>query len=281
MQKKYGGKVPMQSKKLRAAIESTNAEKYGGWFVGSKEGRKASNKTMMERHGVTNASNVSGAREKKEATCMETHGVVNPSQSDSVKGKKRITTRSNYGVDNPMQSKVVRKRSEATNVERYGFRSHVQNPEQWKKIIAGMYRTKELVVGKRTLLLQGYEPQAIEWLQDNEIPSRYIRACDQSFDYEDRVYHPDFILKSRKATIYVEVKSTYTAGIGKHAKCKAMARGLRQKSRAVLDADCKILTIVMADDGEALYAVLGEAKMASLLSSCPYGVLEQVRNILA
>ena len=102
--------------------------------------------------------------------------------------------------------------------------------------------------------LQGYEPQAIDWLR-----RRGIKLSDIAFSVRDgkptikytllgkqHTYFPDFYIRSTNTI--VEVKCEYTLGIT-HLK---IFRMVSAKARATLAAGYKISTMVMSKDGRRL-----------------------------
>ena len=64
---------------------------------------------------------------KTERTCLEKYGVTNPSKSKDIKDKKSETTFKNYGVENPFLSKVIRDKVRKTNIEKYGVENVFQS----------------------------------------------------------------------------------------------------------------------------------------------------------
>lgn len=64
--------------------------------------------------------------ERYEATCLETYGVTNVSQNTIIKIKKEMTCLANYGVTNPLQDSTIRDKAKKTCVSKYG----VDNPSK-------------------------------------------------------------------------------------------------------------------------------------------------------
>lgn len=80
-------------------------------------------KTMREKYGVDNISQLEEIKDKKRQTCMDHYGVDNPSRAPEVQKKRDETFMERFG-GNPWKSEEVRKKIAATCMERYG----AQNP---------------------------------------------------------------------------------------------------------------------------------------------------------
>lgn len=133
--------------------------------------------------------------------------------------RERIKKRSLklYGVENVSQRPDVIKKRKATMAARYGVEHALQNKELYDKNLKTAFAFKEYKLGKRVVRLQGYEPQAVDYIRrvykvkpsdiecgvDSDVPS--IRYTYRGKQY---VYHPDILVKSLNRI--VEVKSAYT-----------------------------------------------------------------------
>lgn len=86
-----------------------------------KQRRVTANKqTLMERHGVANAMQVPGAKERQATTMLERHGVSYPMQSSEIRERFETTFRERYGASTPGAVPEFQERVRQTNLERYG-----------------------------------------------------------------------------------------------------------------------------------------------------------------
>lgn len=98
----------------------------------TRKGRK----TMMDRYGVCNPSQLTAVKFKKQATCLRTYGVLHPSQSPVV--RQRIVERNQikYGVNYPQQTQQYKQRVRDISLVRYGTSSQKQkhNPDAFNRL---------------------------------------------------------------------------------------------------------------------------------------------------
>ncbi len=93
------------------------------------KGNKA-RKTMLQRYGVKNISQLDEIKNKKKETTFKNYGVEHNSQSDIIKNKKIHTCMNNLGVQYSQQSQEIRNKSKQTCLINYG----VEYPSQSQKI---------------------------------------------------------------------------------------------------------------------------------------------------
>lgn len=118
------------------------------------------------------------------------------------------------------------------------------------------YKLKEVEIGGKMFTVQGYEPQAIEWLLWRE---PRLRADDIATDHEGtvptfryrigrrtRTYFPDIYIK--RCNLIVEVKSRYTLGLETGREW----RKNQAKAKAVIEAGYSFLLLQMGPDGKRL-----------------------------
>ena len=140
-----------------------------------------------------------------------------------------------HGVEYAAQRPDVIAKKKATMLARYGVEYALQDPRKFDKMVLNSYRTKKFQLNGKTVLLQGYEPQAIEWLLANT----KIKECDlvcgvgvkrPAIPYISKsghtcIYHPDIFIP--RYNLIVEVKSRYTynhaldKNLRKRAACEA------------------------------------------------------------
>lgn len=83
--------------------------------------------SKIEKYGDYVCRHCENAHQKK--TVMEKYGVDNISQIDSVKQKKVLVSFERYGTENVAQSSDVIKKIQETNIQKYGRSSFVGTPE--------------------------------------------------------------------------------------------------------------------------------------------------------
>ena len=118
-------------------------------------------KALIEKYGVTNASQVPGSRAKTKATKKERYGDENYNNPEQYK----TTMTERYGADNPSRVQASMNRRNLTNLERYGTTIPANGEEQRRQI-------KE-----RNLELYG-----VEWAQQrSEIKAKSVATCTKRY----------------------------------------------------------------------------------------------------
>lgn len=125
MRRKYGVDNPSQHPEIHAkAVKSINQkkdqisqhlqqtmkEKYGGMGTASPVLRTKIEKTIQEKYGVTNVSELPEIRQK----------ISDAHKSEECISKYKATSKSHYGTDYPAQSEEVQYMMRKTCMERYG-----------------------------------------------------------------------------------------------------------------------------------------------------------------
>lgn len=284
MERRYGAKTPMQSAQLQKRIKKTNRERFGSdWYTGTDAWREQNQATLRARYGdgIVNMSQIPGVHEKKVASYLATLGVENPSQSDQIKLLKIGTLLRNYGVTNPTKSADIYRRIYDTNMKLYGFRMRLQNPSEWAKHRRVLFSTKRHHVGGRVLELQGYEPDCIDWMLSMGFKESWFDVCSESFPYTGgSYYHPDFIIETKHARWYVEVKSTFTAGIRRGAiHSRSVMQTVCLKSKAVAQTGRNIITVVLGDNAIPMHAIIGAPTPNKLVASDLSAVEEVLKSL--
>lgn len=122
-----------------------------------------------------------------------------------------------YGVENSAQRPEVIEKRRRTMLRKYGVERALQNKEIFDKNLTTAFKHKDYCLGKRVVKLQGYEPQAVDYIREvyKIKPSDIecgIGSAVPSILYTYRgkqyAYHPDIWIKSLNRI--VEVKSAYT-----------------------------------------------------------------------
>lgn len=154
---------------------------------------------------------------------------------------QRLNNLETYGVEHTFQRPDVIGKRAATMQRLYGEEHALQSGPLFQKMVSSSYKTKEYKLGRRTVLVQGYEALALNWLLENtRIKAKDVRCgCDPDMprisytdvDGKRKTYHPDIFVPSRN--LIVEVKSSYTyssrlqKNLCKAAACKAAGYAFR------------------------------------------------------
>lgn len=162
-------------------------------------------------------------------------------------GRKKYeeTSLKNYGTKWPASAKVVQDKIRRTMVKRYGVEHALQSPLLFEKMLKSSYSRVPVKLGRKTLLLQGYEPLAIEaLLKSGRVSPQEIKAgnsippIEYTWKKKRRRYHPDLVVRDN---IVVEVKSPYTY--------KLAQKVLQVKREACENLGYKFILVVMNADG--------------------------------
>lgn len=152
-----------------------------------------------------------------------------------------------YGVDSPMKVNSIKQQMHQTMLDKYGVEHALQNKELLDKAIENnlfTYKTYKLPSGK-VLRLQGYEPQFLDFLFNNNIIlENDIQYEPFGIEYTDinnniRYYFPDFYIS--KFNLIVEVKSKWT---------DQFDINIEQKRKSVLNAGYSYLKVIDNDFSE-------------------------------
>ena len=153
-----------------------------------------------------------------------------------------------YGVRHSSQRQEVRAKFRRTMKKRFGVEHPSQNRQLLEKALYSAYGYVEYKLGSRTVEVQGYEPQALDYILANKNVTPDDIVCGKgssvpSIPYthkgRDRVYHPDIFIP--KFNRIVEVKSLYTF--------KSQRELNVVKARACQAAGYKFSLLVMNQDG--------------------------------
>jgi hypothetical protein len=106
------GHISTKTKRMDAKMIKYNNPTYNN--------RAQSQKTCVERYGVTNISKLDVIKNKKEETLLRNFGVSNMAHSPLIQSKRRQTIKSLYGVDNPSQVEKFKLKRMETTLRKYG-----------------------------------------------------------------------------------------------------------------------------------------------------------------
>lgn len=129
----------------------------------------------------------------------------------------RATNLKKYGVEYSNQRPEVKAKIRQTMLDRYGVKHALQNKELFNKNLKSSFALKDYKLGNRVVRVQGYEPQALDYIQNKKKIKAKDIVCGSgsnvpSVEYKYKgkwyVYHPDIYIRSLNRLC--EVKSAYT-----------------------------------------------------------------------
>ena len=115
-------------------------------------------KTVQEKYGVNNVSQMQEVRDKMKATCLDKYGVESPLALPSIYEETQKTFNKHYGTVNGIKDlRTVKELSDKiakTNIKRYGGVSPFASKEVRKKIKEQMYKNGTCATSGKQLKLQ-------------------------------------------------------------------------------------------------------------------------------
>jgi hypothetical protein len=265
---KYGTKFAMQCNAIQAKARRTNRIRRGVDYP-SQDNRvvRKMRKTNLRKYGVEIATQSVKVREKTKITNLRKYGVENVLQSPEIINKIKQIVRRRYGVDHVWQKGPIRDKIRKTNLERYGFEYPMQNAKVLLKNKLSCFATRKITIAGIEHEIQGYEDTGAYWLDRKgfKIITMGQRGY-KTFQYwkgaKIAVYFPDMVAISRMGKQYiVEVKSIYTAGLGKNGE--ELFRDLKRKAMSVIKNKQRYLLII-CDRSKVLTYYLGLPTLAGL-----------------
>jgi len=190
------------SKKLHYInLKLSNLEKYGVENVfQSKYSKEKSKQTKLKKYGNENYRNP----EKFKQTCLEKYGVQHISQLEEIKERKKQTCLKNYGVEAGFAD--IKKR-EQTCLEHFGVQNPSQDIEIHKKQQHSGFQAKKF--RNTDLYYRGkFELDFLEKVYDRYPEMINAYSIKYIFNNKNKVYYPDFYIKS--LNLIIEIKSTRT-----------------------------------------------------------------------
>ena len=144
--------------------------------------------------------------------------------------RKKESYQKKYGVDNPMQHPKI---NENSNINRYKFKAVD-------------------IHGRRFSHLQGYEPQGIKYLIENDgIPveeiqsGRKVPKIRYKFQGKNKMYFPDMYINSKNLLVEVKCKYTY----------ENMLELNKAKRDAAINTGYNFKTIIFTNNGKDILEV--------------------------
>lgn len=120
-----------KTKEQRAELrKKTLQQKYGVENISQlKEIKDKKKQTTLKNYGVENPAQSSEIKNKMKETCLEKYGVESTNSLSSKKDKIKKTIQEKYGVDNIMQVFNVQEKQKQTCIEKYGVDNAIKNKE--------------------------------------------------------------------------------------------------------------------------------------------------------
>lgn len=120
-----------KTKEQRAELrKKTLQQKYGVTNISQlKEIKDKKKQTTLKNYGVENPAQSSEIKNKMKETCLEKYGVESTNSLSSKKDKIKRTIQEKYGVENIMQVFNVQEKQKQTCMEKYGVDNAIKNKE--------------------------------------------------------------------------------------------------------------------------------------------------------
>jgi hypothetical protein len=187
-----GRKCAMSAPEVRAKIEATH----------------------LKNRGVRHVSMDQKVVDKRAKTFLSRHGGYTFA-SEKLTKKARETMDRKYGVRHYSQTSEWRAKSMETSIKRIGVPFWTQDAESSDKAKKSSFQYKEVVINGEAHSVQGYEPQALKYLEGDaeEVITVKAKLPHLMYVYSGvtRRYYPDALVYTKsRGTILLEVKSTYT-----------------------------------------------------------------------
>ena len=175
-------------------------------------------------------------------------GVLRAPHSDC--GKKMLKL---YGVEHSSQLDHVKIKRKTTLLERYGVEHALQNKEIFDKNLLTAYNYKTYQLGKRKVRVQGFEPQALDYIRVEKgikpsqiecgIGNSKVPSIIYKYKGSTKVYHPDIFIPH--LNLLIEVKSEFTYQYSRKIN--------RIKRKAAIASGYRFIFLVMNNDGTRNY----------------------------
>lgn len=236
----------MKTTEMRTKVRNSTIANNGGVGFGSKKIQKKAVSTMMKRYGVH--CGVAGHLHAKAREAMVAkHGTTNVMAIGDNLEKHKARYLDKKWVAGVV-SKVQATKEKTMGADWRAIESERLNDARYKR-----YYVK---CGKRLLKMQGYEPYVVQELISRGCHPGKIEIYQERFSYiksstkRKSVYVPDIVVPTSTGRMILEVKSTYTAGLGNQNR--HYWEQLREKSRAVADAG-EVLTLVVVNPTRGIF----------------------------
>ena len=120
-----------KTKEQRAELrKKTLQQKYGVTNISQlKEIKDKKKQTTLKNYGVENPAQSSEIKNKMKETCLEKYGVESTNSLPDKKDKIKKTIQEKYGVDNIMQVFNVQEKQKQTCIEKYGVDNAIKNKD--------------------------------------------------------------------------------------------------------------------------------------------------------
>jgi len=238
---RYGVDNPAKIDSIKSKIKSTRKEKYGSPH-GRHQITEKARETCNKKYGVNYSGQAESVKAKSIKTCLAKYGTEYFISSKMARDHRKRICLERYGTESPLAAQEIRIKSRKTFLVKYGVEYSSQNREIHDKIQKSGFKTKRFKLPSGAFVdLQGYEPQVLKYLLENEIyeETDFDFVQIPTFKYADgRRYHPDFYVP--KERLVIEVKSRYTYS-------RFLKTNL-QKKRAVLAAGFRFYFYVWTEN---------------------------------
>ena len=223
LQQKYGDNVtaPLLVPGANAAYRTTSQLRYGvDHTLKSEIVRQKQYTTHVEKYGTHFLASDKNRRLLKESSQAK-WGVNHPSQSPKIKELKRIK----WNALSKADLYDIKHKKEVTSLKKYGNKYPMQNVEVFTKSKKSRFTTKLVSWRNTEIYCQGYESEVLKHLESLQTISKVttdttiIGSITYAYRGKQHTYYPDIGVKKINGEKFViEVKSTFTLGLGKANK---------------------------------------------------------------
>jgi hypothetical protein len=167
-------------------LKKSLMEKYGVENPSQIEGHKEKTiKTHLKNRGVEHHTKLKETKKLIKETNLKRYGTEYPTQSLEIKDKTKQTNLKKYGVEYGLLNEEVKDKIKQTNIERYGFENVAFSPEIQEKT-------------KQTNLIKFGVEYAI---RSDEIQEKIKQTCLEKYGTGRYMFTDEFTKKSRQTCL--------------------------------------------------------------------------------
>lgn len=131
---KYGVDNPAKSSVIKEKVKKTNEERYGGWYMQTKEWKERVEKTNLKKYGTTYYTKTEEWKERVEKTNLEKYGASSYFASEEGKEKCKQIFLEKFGVDNPIKSEKIQQKIYNTKKKNKTFNTSNLETQLYKSL---------------------------------------------------------------------------------------------------------------------------------------------------
>ena len=207
MVEKYGSEHALQCDEIKERVKNTNLKKYNTEYpLQNKNIHKKYEETCLEKYGSVNS--FQSPQTKK--TLNERYGVDNVSQLDDHNGKVKETCLSKYGNEKFFDSIHFKEKYKQTSLEKYGVEYPMQNEEIYNKMMKSYsLKTYKTIFGNNISYQSETELNFIKLCEQHNIEIFDGDAIGYVWNSKNKKYFSDFKIKLKNKFKIVEIKDRH------------------------------------------------------------------------